>query len=196
MEQKIYNSFLEFMGNPTSYEKPSKALINKYKEKFMGSNDTVDIINFIWRKDGLCSYKSGLFSLVNPDHYNDIARKFPDISDNALVFAKSATGCLFILEEYSFGKVIMHLNVHYGTSEVIANEFDMLFEWNLPATFFWKNDCFGSVELKVIEKSNSITWDECYAFVPSISLGGSKSISKMEPVKVLEHLEFLAQTLK
>ncbi|WP_414655245.1 GAD-like domain-containing protein [Flavobacterium sp. UBA7682] len=41
-------------------------------------------------------YREGLFWLVNPDDYNVLGRKFPNISENAIFFARTGIGNLFL----------------------------------------------------------------------------------------------------
>jgi len=53
----------------------------------------------IWEEYGLRSYRAGLFWLVNPDEYNDIAIKFPNVSEGAIVFARTGLGNLFLYEQ-------------------------------------------------------------------------------------------------
>jgi hypothetical protein len=189
----IYDDFLEFMTDQHKYADVSDELIEKYAGVFMGANDEQDIIIDIWRKDGFSTYKNGLFSFVNPDDYNNVTRQFQQVSDSAIVFAKSATGCLFIWEKFSFGWAITHLNVHFGTSELVSNDFCMLLEWDLPAGSFWEDECYGEVELKVIDELGPLAFDESYAFVPALALGGSEEIEDMQKVKTLVHLDFLSQ---
>ncbi len=191
--EHIYNEFMDFMESSEVYNTATDDLIFKYKDVFKGDKDTIDLIPEIWKKHGLCSYKGGLFSFINPDEFNGVARSFPDVSDQAIVFAKTATGCLFLWEQFSFGRCITFLNVHHQTNEVIANDFDMLLEWNLCATSFWEEDCYGEIELEVIEKYGPLAYDECFAFVPALALGGDESLANMQKVKVKEHLEMLAQ---
>ncbi len=93
----IYNSFMGFMENSTNYAKVDDKLIHQYQGVFMDAKDETDIIIEIWKKQDLCLYKNGLFSLLNPNEYNEIARSFPSVSDKATVFARTATGCLFFM---------------------------------------------------------------------------------------------------
>ncbi|MEL1244231.1 GAD-like domain-containing protein [Flavobacterium sp. DGU11] len=110
----IYGSFMEFMEESQNYAGADQQLIAEYKGVFMSDKDKEDIIIDIWKEYGFCSYKNGFFTFLNPKEYNDIARRFPDVSDKAEVFARTATGCLLLWEEYNFGKNITFLNVHSG----------------------------------------------------------------------------------
>ncbi len=168
-------------------------LIEKYSGKFMGDADDFDILLHIWKQDGFANYQNGFYSTVNPDEYSEIARKFPDISATALVFMKTCVGGLFIYDELPIGKSILYLNVHSGERDIVSTHFEVFFSGKLGAESFWKRECYGKTELKVIDKYGALAYDECYAFVPALAFGESESIAKMQKVKVKEQLELLSQ---
>lgn len=189
----IYNSFMGFMEKSENYAKVNNELINEYKGIFMDYKDDTDIIIEIWKKYGLCSYKNGLFFLLNPIEYNKIARNFPSVSDKAEVFARTATGCLFLWEEYSFGKNIAFLNIHTGEKNIISTSFNVLVEWDLPVLDFWKDDCYGKVEFAVMDKFEYVPHDKCVGYSLALILGGGENINNMELFDFKSHLELLSQ---
>jgi len=185
--------FTKWMGKGEKHSEVPPEIIEKFKGIFLIGEDSYDIVVSIWENHGLSSYKNGLFSIVNPIDYQDIIRKFPNASNSAIVFAKSCVGGLFVFERLNIGDSILYYNVHYGNRKVISTSFEIFFEWEIGADNFWKEECYGKIELKVNQKLDAPAYDECYAFFPALALGGNENISNMEKVKVIEHLNFLAQ---
>ncbi len=193
LNTEFFDLFVQFMGNGESHTIVPNETAEEYKHVFMGAPDETDLVIEIWKNHGFSNYKNGLFSIVNPNEYNEIARKFPNISPTANVFAKSCVGGLFIFDNLPIGKSILYLNVHTGMRKVIGTSLEVLLGIEISADSFWKKECYGKTELKVIDKHGPLAYDECYAFVPALALGGSESIAKMQKVKVKEQLELLAQ---
>lgn len=189
----IYNSFMGFMEKSENYAQVENELINEYKGVFMDLKDDTDIIIEIWKKYGLCTYKNGLFTLLNPKEYNEIARNFSSVSDKAKVFARTATGCLFLWEEYNFGKNIAFLNVHTGEKNIISTSFNVLTEWSLPASNYWIYDCYGKVEFKVMDKFKHIPYDKCVGYNLALVLGGKENVDNMDFFDFKTHIELLSQ---
>lgn len=175
------------------FEQPTDVEIEFFVEELKASADETNIVIDIWKTFGLRNYLDGLFCFVNPKVYNPIAQKFPNISSKCCVFAKSSLGGLFLLDELSVGKSVIYLNPHLGVRKIIGTSIEILLAVELGAESFWRRECYGKFELKVIEKYGPLAYDECYAFVPALALGGSESIKNIQKVKVKEHLEFLSQ---
>lgn len=185
--------FEEYAGIGDKKYDASDETIEKYRNIFKGKSDKSDILIDIWKSHGFATYLKGLFTFVNPDSYSSIARKFPNISDSALVFGKSSVGNLFIFDYLDVGNSILFLNIHHGTSEIIGTSFEILLAVELGADSFWKRECYGKFELKVLSKYGSLEYDKSYVFVPSLSLGGNEHINNMDKVDTIEHLAFLSQ---
>lgn len=192
----IYKSFMRFMEESKNYALASKELISDYEGVLMANMDNTDIIIDIWGKYGFCSYKKGLFTFINPEEYNQIARDFSEVSDKAKVFARTATGCLFLWEEYSFGKNIAFLNVHTGQKNIISTSFNVLIEWSLATPNFWLKDCYGKTEFDVMEKFENVPHDKCVGYSLALALGGKESIDNMQLFDFKTHLELLSQLHK
>ena len=189
----IKRQFKRHTGEGKQYSLVSNEVIERYKGQVMCDKDKFDIITYIWEEFGLCSYMDGLFSFVNPEEYNGIAKLFPEITENVIVFGRSACGGLFALDTPSIGECIIYINPHKGTWEVIDTSMEILLTFFIDDNDYWKDGCYGKVELKVIKKHGPLEHDECYTFVPALALGGSESVATMEKVKIKENLELLAQ---
>jgi len=189
----IYKSFIDFMETAESYATADEELISEYGSVLKSDKDEIDIIIEIWKKDGFCLYKNGLFTFLNPKEYNQTIRNFPEVSDAAEVFARTATGCVFLWEEYSFGKNIAFLNIHTGHKNIVSTSFNTMIEWDLPASNFWVDDCYGKVEFLVINKFRHVPYDKCVGYSLALALGGKESIDNMELFNYKTYLELLSQ---
>ncbi len=185
--------FKDEIGGGQRYSTPTEQLLQKYKDNFQGYRDKENHLAVLWKNHGFCVYGNGLFTTVNPDDYIGLAESFPDVSEGALVFARSAAGNLFIWEDLNIGKTMSFVNVHKGTTIPIATNFDIFFQFDVLTENYWKRCCYGKIELKLIDKFGPLAADECYSFVPALALGGSESIKKMQKVKFREQLGLLAQ---
>ncbi|MEO9257314.1 MAG: T6SS immunity protein Tdi1 domain-containing protein [Crocinitomicaceae bacterium] len=190
---QFINLFIDYAGEGVIFEEPSEPEIELFVKELKASADETNIIIEIWKTFGLRNYLEGLFCFVNPSLYNPIAQKFPDISSKCCVFAKSSLGCLFLLDELAIGKSVIYLNPHLGIRKIIGTSLEILLAVELGADSFWKRECYGKFELKVIEKYGPLDYDECYAFVPALALGGTESMKNIQKVKAIQHLEFLSQ---
>ena len=120
------------------YAIPSKEILKRYKDKFCNKvKGDLDIVNYIWENHGFCSYNNGLFWLVNPEDFTAVLHQFDDINPSELVFARTATGCLFTWD----GEYIYHLNVHRKTRTPLGTKFGIIFEWRLCAESFLEREC-------------------------------------------------------
>jgi len=193
MLKTLLNYFKTQMGDGTTYDTPSQELTDKYKNVFITDKDEFEIITEIWSTNGFCGYKNGLFWLVNPDIFTELARKFPSVSDTSIAFARSAMGGLFLFDKKEIGDSIIYLNPHLNTTKIISTSFQVFIPMDMPADTFWKRECYGKFELKAIEKHGPLEHDECYTFTPALALGGNESISNLQKVKLIENLEMLSE---
>lgn len=187
----ISNGFINRVGEGVFYSEISEEIIKKYENVFVINRGKEDVLNFIWKRYGLRNYRNGLFWFVNPDEYNDLARNFPNVSETAIVFARTNVGNLFLLEKLDIGDSITYLNVHKGKTNVVSTNFEIFIEFDIATDEFWKRDCYGKIELNAIKKYTLLP-DECLTFVPALALGGDEKIANLQKVKIKENLEFLS----
>jgi hypothetical protein len=193
MNNIFFDRFSNREGVGKKYANVTDEIMQKYHGIFKIDNDETLIIEEIWKYHGFSQYRNGLFCMVNPDEYSPCAWQFPNISTSAIVFARTNIGGLFLFDKLNIGDSILYLNIHKGERKIVATNFDVFFGFNLGADSFWNRECYGKIELKVMEKFGEPKFDECYTFEPALALGGSESVAKMKKVKLKEHLELLAQ---
>lgn len=189
----LYNYFHKNIDNFETYKMPTKEDLDRYQGLFQADSDEIDILYHLLKENGYCSFNNGLFWTVEPEQLSNFARKFPEVSDTALVFARSYTGCLLIWDKLKIGESIIHLNVHTGKSQIVSTGFQVFVPFNLTSEAFWKRECYGKIELSAVQKYGKIQSDECIAFLPALAIGGNEKVSTMQKVKLLPHLELLSQ---
>jgi len=189
---KFLQRFIIREGVGDNYDKVSPEILLKYENLLKTDKDESNIVTDIWREYGLCSYRDGLFWTINPDEYSAMIRQFPNISKSAIAFARTNLGNLFIYDKLNIGDSILFLNVHKGTIKVISTSFEILFAIGLGSESFWKEECYGKIELKVLSKHTLLS-DECLTFIPALAIGGDAKIGNLKKVKIRENLEFLSQ---
>ncbi len=192
VEERL-SKFVDEMGEGVFIESVSKDLMNKYKGKILLEKDTVDLLPFIWEEMGFRSYKNGLFTMVNPDDYYEVAQGFFKVSKEVIVFAKTACGGLFALDDTIAGKAIVYINPHKNKREIVSTSIEMFLSMEIPFDDFWEDDCKAGFELRAIAHHGSVAPDVCLAFVLALALGGSGKVSTMQKVKVKEQLALLAE---
>ncbi|BDD07395.1 GAD-like domain-containing protein [Aureibacter tunicatorum] len=193
--EKSYSDFLEIMGAPVYNEEVPDITLSKYKDLIKGPDDNHDIIIDIWENIGFSGYENGLFWIVNPDLYTDIVREFKEIDNRAIVFARTATGNLFLWEWVEVAKRpnIVHFNIHTRTKTYKSNSLDVFLNFDVTSNWLWEKDFYGKMEQNAVEKFKLIKHDEAAVFVPSLALGGEESRDNLQLQKLLPHLFILAQ---
>lgn len=195
MTNILFERFLSRDGvTAKKYSDVPQSLIEHFKGQFItGKDDGFDILMKIWQRSGFCVYQKGLFSIINPEEYSEIVRKFSNVPKTAIPFARTGVGSFFIWDKKQIGESIFYLNVHKNQISVVSTSFLVFFGINLGAHNWWIDECYGKIELKAIEKYGPVNHDECMTFVPALALGGDESIFKMEKVSFKENLNLLAQ---
>lgn len=111
--------FLEKFGEPKKNLPVSDELLNKYRDQLP------ERLLEYWQEYGFCSFKDGLFWIVNPDEYQDnmeIWLKGNGILeiDTFHVFARSGFGELYLWGE----KTGQHFNIETINSVIFNNGSD------------------------------------------------------------------------
>lgn len=184
--------FINREGEGIKYSDIPVETFLKYENVLRTDKDESDLVINLWKTHGLSSYRDGLFWTINPDEYSDLLHLFPNVSKTAIPFARTNLGNLFYFDKLSIGDSIFFLNVHKGTIKIVSTSFQILFAFDFGGESFWKQDCYGKIELKAIKKGK-LAADECWAFVPALALGGDEKLSNLEKLKIKENLEFLGQ---
>ena len=162
-----------------SFSEKDLALLSEFKIP-------VDIIGFL-QTEGRVTYKDDFFSTTLPQEHFQTFSEWGLNGKKCFAFLKTAFGSLcFLYKDKIFQLDPISGNLYKG-------RFRFCEFMNLLVTMdSFLESCYFDIYQK-IETKQLLEFDEIYAFVPALSLGGSFETSKTEVVKMREHLSFLAQ---
>jgi hypothetical protein len=145
-----------------------------------------------WAAVGWCSYEKGFLWLVNPTEFTDVLKDWFEPSDQALVFARTAFGDLFMWRNNE----IQYLHTQYARTQSLSDDIEIFFDYFDFS--ICDHDYFdGALEQKLfpkaLEKFGQLEPSECYGFEPVLALGGSGTLETNKKVALREYLSFLSQ---
>jgi hypothetical protein len=156
-------------------------------EKYQG-NVPDEIIEF-WKFYGLGSFAGGFLKVINPDEYQDILNESTGyFRDMVPIFA---TG-LADLVVYGKGEGASK----FGLYDVMYrfHDFDTMFNFEFflkyySDKFFQEKELKNTAYLQAVEKFGEPDYDQAFAFVPLLALGGSENrIDTMKKVNLKVHI--------
>jgi len=164
-----------------------------------------------WKEYGFCGWGDGIFWLVNPSEYHEILQTWLQGTE----FAKreeQGIDSYYVIGRSAFGDLIVWGNTS-GQSIDINSNFGMIFPTDYSeklkergeertVDLFFATMSKNSLDEKDVDekllferackKLGPLEFDEMYAFVPALALGGTNKLENLKKVKVIEHLNFLA----
>ncbi len=185
MSTKAYTLFeRKFGSSAENCSKPTGEQLAKFQNKIAD-----EIINF-WNQFGWCRYANGLFQFGNPDDYEDILFEwFGERASTMLVLGHTAFADMFILMD---GR-IRFFDVLYGRLFLTSTGVENYLDSTLPYDNYLDNVLQADVFRDATKRLGYLKQDECFAFVPTIPLGGSMDTKTAKIVKFREHALFLTQ---
>ncbi|WP_423731271.1 GAD-like domain-containing protein [Hafnia paralvei] len=200
MRDEYFNCLIDDFGEATSSIQVPTEIINKW------TGILPDILLDYWKSEGWSSYKNGLFSLVNPDDYEDLldlwleGTPFEEL-DSYHVIAKTGFGKLFIFGENTgcnttvtcyINKIISVKKNRYKKDE---RRLDLNVKSLVTSLSPEDLDIDGEDGEHIFERAVKIhgplAENEVFGFVPAVILGGAmdvKNIKKMDAHIHLSHL--------
>ncbi len=148
-----------------------------------------DELIYLWNKFGLSSFGNGFFWLVNSIEYLEEVQPWLSDVEKPLPFLRTAFGTFFFWD----GVQVAHFNVVTGTTGYYSNAFNFVFDDVLAYEDTLNDIFFYDLYLEALPRLGPIQRDECYGFFPPIAMGGEIDSSKLQRVKLREHLAFLSQ---
>ncbi len=193
MDFDIQEDLFDDLGEGVHYDDFSQDEISKFKGVLMLNKDKVDVLHLLWKQHGLRGYKKGLFWMVNPIKFSEICAQLPEVSDSAYIIARSGCAGLFVLDKKQDG--IFYVNLHTSKIELVSTSIQVFMCFDIIDNDFWKEDCYGKVELKALKEYGTLNFDECFTFVPALAFGGNENVKEMKKVKIEPQLDLLVQML-
>lgn len=175
----------EAMHNPAIQCQPVLSnLLNEYAEKLP------DILQDVWLKYGWCGFGKGLFWFVNPNDYLSIPQEWLGSElQNVFVFARTAFADLFFLQ----GGTVYILLIQEGEVYELSSDLSRFMSTILCNKDYLKNGLSNPLFKKAMTKLGPLGYDECYAVVPAVALGGEKKLEYLQKTKIHAYLALLSQ---
>ena len=151
-----------------------------------------------WQKDGWCSYKRGIFWLVNPEEYASLMRDylqgsvFQDRKD-LYVVARTAFGKLFLWEKGKGNTLIINpmagmifLSADNDRQVLSAEDEEFEMNWFLgtkdPESLDRRDASGKGLFERALKKFGQLKSNEMYGYKLSRSLGGHEGIRNIDKV--------------
>ncbi|MEP6941011.1 MAG: GAD-like domain-containing protein [Rudaea sp.] len=161
-----------------------------------------------WAQQGWRGYGGGRVWTVDPLEYADLLALWLrdtqlEGSDDYHVVARSAFGNLRVWGTHTGARLNIASSVGYIFIDSDAAEFvrkgqadfalGVFFGCMTPANTDLNDEQGRPLFKRALQKYGPLAHDEMYGFEPSLVLGGSKDLANLRRVKILEHMEFIAQ---
>lgn len=195
--------FLEQFGDPQQNKAVTPAILSKFKGKLPRQ------LLAYWQEYGFCSFKDGLFFIVNPDDYRGAMESWlsgTDIltKDNYYVIARSGFGDLFLWGEKSGNNYIIEpRNCRVFSEEGDQTRIDNGLEDEAIRGFFAVLDpedvdyedikTDRPIFAQAVKQFGALAEDEMFTFEPALFLGGEQTIKTVNKVNIHIQLELLAK---
>ncbi|EDP9826613.1 DUF1851 domain-containing protein [Salmonella enterica subsp. enterica] len=202
MRDQDFSYFIEKFGEATSSVTVPEKSIMKWKGVLP------DKLLDYWKKEGWGTYRNGLFSLVNPEEYDDILDMWLEDTpfeemDSYHVIARTAFGDLYAFGE-STGRNItiqpLFNQVIYDESNFIkktSNNLNSEIETFLAASSVKEFDLFDCNDNylfdRAIEKLGALADNEMFGLEPAYVLGGHLQLENLSKLDCRIHLMILRE---
>ena len=196
--------FLEEFGMPQSSTPVSQDVLEKYRGTLPNR-----LLEY-WQEYGFCSFKDGLFWIVNPGDYEGAMEEWlaptgiPN-EDNYHVIARSGFGDLFLWGEKNGDKYVIQprdgeifkkakTSIQVSEGLVGQQAISLFFERFEPRTVDLEDvDTDKSLFEQAIKKFGPLQEDEVFGFEPALFAGGEQVFSKLNKLNIHVHLSILLQ---
>lgn len=198
MRDEVFSLFINEFGEATTFRSVSSDQIKKWQGKLP------ELLLTYWQSEGWSSYYNGLFTIVDPDDYEDVVDAW--LKDTYL----KEIDIFHAIAISGFGNVYL-CGEKTGRCVTISPIFNTLFvetkhlkrqqtQKNLNISIeslFIVSDIEGynkkGLFEKAVKKWGSLGKNEIFGFEPALILGGEFDIKYIQKVDARIHLSLLAQ---
>ena len=140
---------------------------------------------------GTGTYMNGFLKFIDPKEYQEVLDNAYLNTDGEIVFAITAFGDFLLW----IGDAIRLVKFKYGTYKIIesGDDMDWFFNMDLAEDSYVKSHFEFDLYKKAKQELGELKFDECFGFVPLLSLGGSEKIENIQKVKIKEHISLIYQ---
>lgn len=142
-----------------------------------------------WQGRGFASYMGGLLMTTDPNDFYEVLEGWVDDPKNCHVIMRTAFGSFYYLKgDNYYGR-----NVFHNITSNHQKDFSLTIEFSLSRKDTQNESLQRPIYTKAAKRIGSPAYDEVFAFVPAIALGGDYNPDTIRKVKLKEHLAFLSQ---
>jgi hypothetical protein len=143
-----------------------------------------------WQSHGFGSYMNGFLKIIDPKEYEIFMRETYDVFlEPATVFGATAFADLLIWE----GDCVKQINYRTGSTKIHGDSIAAFFNLRLARWDIVELSMQAKQFRPAVERLGEPAFDECFAYVPALALGGSEKVENIQKVKLREHLSILSQ---
>ena len=172
-------------------------LLNFYKTMKPADDATIrqfmgilpDFLLDDWRNRGFASYLKGLLMTTNPNDFYDVLEGWVDEPEKCHVVYRTAFGSFLYLKDGTY----YNRSVIHNLISNFYHDLSVIIEFSLTRKDTQKDSLHNDIYKKALKRLGPPAYDEVYAFVPVISMGGDYNPDTIQKVKLKEHLAFLEQ---
>ncbi|MBC8954046.1 GAD-like domain-containing protein [Xenorhabdus sp. PB62.4] len=202
MRDEDFELFIEDMGEATQHRAVPDEAIDKWLGKLPGQ------LLYYWKHEGWNSYRDGLFSIVNPDDYEDIVDMWLEDTpfesmDSYHVIARSGFGKLYLCGEQTGINLTISCifnSINYSKKRAykkekkkLDQEISSFFGIKSPDDFDLKGGTKTGIFSKAVKKHGPLGEHEIFGFEPAIILGGEIKLENVSKLDMHIHLDILRQ---
>ena len=142
----------------------------------------------IWKSYGFGSFLNGFLKLINPDDYSDFVKK-SYFEKNCIPLLITALGDIIVWEENAYFFIIQY---RYNNFSALARGYRVFAKLLEETGYFYEKANLKNIK-EALNMLGTVSYDECYGYVPLLSLGGAEKPENLQKVKLREHLELMYQ---
>jgi hypothetical protein len=148
-----------------------------------------ELITF-WHEFGLGTFMEGYLKIVDPEDYHDfMVSSYSVFAEPAFVFGATAFADLLIWEK----DCVKQINYRMGTTKIHGDSIAAFLNLRLARWDIVDFSMQGKLFQPAKDLLGECAFDECYAYVPALALGGSEKVENLQKVKLREHISILSQ---
>ena len=177
----------EVLNDFEFYSEVPEEIIEKYKDKI-----PPELLE-IWREYGFGTFANGYIKIINPDDYVKILEESYFASDESVPLFVTGFADVITWQKRKYVGVIK-----YRKSDVSLYLFkfnDFLSDYNLPENEDVAEFLDNRQYEKAIEKLGKLEYDECFGYVPLLTLGGSEKVESLQKMKILQHIGLITDVV-
>ena len=164
------------------YSKVPDEIIMEYKGKI--PEQFIEI----WENYGFGTFYNGYYKLINPEEYIEFV-EHSYFEKNNIPLLVTALGDIIVWERSEYLYILFY---RYNTFNSLCRGCDFFFDDILDELYI--KDRIKPVNyIEALKNLGTPAYDECYGYVPLLSLGGSEKTENLQKVKLREHLELMYQ---